>query len=222
MDALILGAAPEPGGEAHYRGLLDAAAFVIAADAAAEWAVSLGRVPDLAVGDFDSAEEGAPERLEALGVEVVRHPEAKDASDLDLALDEARRRGSCRVTFAGVTSGRLDHTLASLGTLASAADLDGALDEPSVAGWALAGRASAPLSLRGPAGALVSIFAFGSTAEGVTLSGLRYPLREATLREPSSLGLSNELTGGEATVTVATGRLLVLSAGHPAMRAARC
>jgi thiamine pyrophosphokinase len=217
--ALVVGAAPEPGGEPYYAELLRAAALVVAADAAAEWCMRLGRTPDAAVGDFDSALPGAEERLGEAGVAVTLFRPDKDESDLDLALAETRRRGASAVTFAAVTTGRLDHTLAALGTIASAADLHAAIDEPSLAGWALGSRGVASLELDGPAGSLVSVF--GVTRAVVSISGLRYSLDRQELRPMSSRGLSNELTGEPGRVTVAEGDVLVLAPGVPGARARR-
>jgi thiamine pyrophosphokinase len=221
MDALVVGAAPETGGEAFYRTLLAAAPLVIAADAGAEWSASLGRMPDVALGDFDSAAPGAAERLAAAGVDVRIFPVAKDASDLDLAVVEARARGAVDVVLTACTSQRLDHTLAALGALASAADLRASIDEPALAAWALEPPALSRLDLDGSAGALVSVFAVAPTAEGVTLRGMRFPLDDARLEPLSSHGLSNELVGGPASVSVCSGRLLVLAPGVPGVRARR-
>jgi thiamine pyrophosphokinase len=216
--ALIVGAAPEPGHDPYYRRLMQRAGLVVAADAAAEWCEALGRTPDLAVGDFDSAVPGAVERLRAAGVEVETHPAEKDFSDLDLAVDAARRRGASSITITAASRLRLDHTLAALGTLSRAADLNAELDEPLLAAFALDADSRAVIDLEGPDGALVSVFAVDDAA-GVTLTGFRYPLTAAHLSALSSRGLSNVLTGGAARVTVGTGRLVVVTVGPPATRA---
>jgi thiamine pyrophosphokinase len=218
MRALVVGASPVPGGEACYLALLKGADLVVACDAAAEWCVSLGRAPDVAVGDFDSAEAGAQGRLSALGVPVRAFPAEKDLSDLDLAVAEARSRGATRLTITAASSRRLDHTLVALGALLRCVDLHAAVEEPDLAAWALDADVRRRLGLRGPAGALVSVFAIDE-ALGVTLSGLRYPLVRATLEPLDSLCLSNELLAGAASVSVVKGRLLVLSPGEPGTRA---
>ena len=50
---------------------------------------------------------------------VVRYPAAKDATDLELALDEALALGARRVLVVASAEGRLDHLLSSLLLLAS-------------------------------------------------------------------------------------------------------
>ncbi len=55
--------------------------------------------------------------------------------------------------------------------------------------------------------------ALGGEARCVTLSGLLYPLSEATLAPDFPLGVSNEFTGAEAEVTVGEGLLTVIWSG---------
>jgi thiamine pyrophosphokinase len=58
----------------------------------------------------------------------------------------------------------------------------------------------------------VSVFAAGEKAVGVTLSGLKYTLENATLTNTTSLGLSNEFISGEpARIAVQDGTLLVVT-----------
>src|SRR6185295_1025335 len=55
-----------------------------------------------------------------------RHPAAKDATDLELALDTARALGAQRIVVLGGHGGRLDHLLANALLLAapSLADIE--------------------------------------------------------------------------------------------------
>ena len=61
-----------------------------------------------------------------------------------------------------------------------------------------------------PGGTLVSVFCHGDRAEGVTLTGLAYPLSDADLTGDFPLGVSNRrLEGRPATVSVRRGTLLI-------------
>src|SRR5688572_20257234 len=71
---------------------LPADAFVIAADSGLRYAQLLGRRVDLVVGDFDSVDPDDLAAAEASGAAVERHAAAKDATDLELALDAAHAR----------------------------------------------------------------------------------------------------------------------------------
>ena len=72
--------------------------------------------PDLAMGDFDSLGY-VPE-----GMSVKAFSPEKDASDMELALEEALARGADAVEVYGALGGRLDHTVANLQLLASFAE----------------------------------------------------------------------------------------------------
>lgn len=87
---------------------------VIAVDGGYAALARIGMRPDIAVGDFDSLgfTPDCPTRT---------FPVEKDASDMELALREARARGADEVLVYGGFSARLDHTLANLQMLLGAA-----------------------------------------------------------------------------------------------------
>jgi thiamine pyrophosphokinase len=185
-----------------------ASRVVVAADGGLDRAVSLGLAVDVVVGDLDSVSQEALERADAGGIRVVRHPEAKDATDLELALDEAVALGAARVLVVGSDGGRLDHLLASLLLLGSERYAGLELD-------ALLGRTSVHVirrerTMRGTSGDLLTLLALGGPATGVTTEGLAYPLVKETLHAGSTRGVSNVFVSGEATVRVARGVLLAV------------
>ena len=178
--------------------------FVIAADGGYATAARLFGRPDLAVGDFDS--------LGYLPADVptVRHPAEKDDTDLALAAREAVARGYRRRHIFSALGGRLDHTVANLQLLTALAGegyevtLFGA---DGTAVTALAGGKRATFD--GGFSGVLSVLAVGGPAGGITLTGLKYPLANATLLPTVPLGVSNEFLGGAATVTVETGTVLL-------------
>jgi thiamine pyrophosphokinase len=93
---------------------LPAGATVVAADSGAERALGLGLRVDVAVGDFDSTSEATMRAVEAAGARVERHPIAKDATDLELALAAALSFEPERILVLGGGDGRLDHILGEL------------------------------------------------------------------------------------------------------------
>jgi thiamine pyrophosphokinase len=207
-EFLIVGAAPARDTGGFYQALVRGAAHVIAADAAGEWCVSLGRVPDLTVGDFDSSTPGAQERLVAGGSEVVSLPREKDESDLEACARAARTRGAGRLTFAAAFEGRMDHSLAALGTVLRCADLGATIEEPA---WRaeVVTAASGPHAVHLGEGALFTVVS-AEGAAGVSISGARYPLEDARLDSLSSLGLSNIAVTPVVTITVSAGMVLVI------------
>ena len=183
-------------------------AFVVAADSGVEHALALGRRVDLVVGDFDSADPAVVERVAATGTEIERHPEAKDQTDLELALRAARTRGATRIVVAGGYGGRLDHFLANALALAGPA-VDGIAVE-WLTGDALITVVRAHGEIRGRPGDLCSLLAVGGAARGVRTSGLRYPLDREDLEPGSTRGVSNVLTEPVADVWVEHGTVLAV------------
>jgi thiamine pyrophosphokinase len=191
---------------------LPAGATVIAADSGLVHAAVLGIAADLVVGDLDSVDPDLLAHARAAGAEVERHPEVKDETDLALALDTALRHAPARVTVIGGHGGRLDHLLANALLLAAPAYADLAivahLDDATVTVVRDEAR------LWGRRGELVTLLPAHGAALGVTTHGLLYALEGDDLAPGSTRGVSNELVGGEAIVTVRSGTLLAVQPGH--------
>lgn len=207
--------------------------LVLAADGGYRALYSLGYTPDLLLGDFDSLGDlPLPPDLP-----VLRFPARKDDTDTGLALRHGLDRGFRDFALYGCAGGRVDHLLANLQSMARVSRLGAAirLAAPEYDAWALTGPAPdtsapdasashasgpAPHAPDGPAatltlpdrpgGTLVSVFCHGDRAEGVTLTGLSYPLDGADLTGDFPLGVSNRrLEGQPATVSVRRGTLLI-------------
>jgi thiamine pyrophosphokinase len=181
---------------------------VIAADGGLDRAVALGLQPDVVIGDLDSVSPDALARAQAAGARVVRHDPTKDATDLELALDEAAAQGARRVLVVASAEGRLDHLLSSVLLLGS--DRYAGLELDALVGETLVHVVRDLRTVRGAPGELVTLLAIGGPAEGVTTEGLAYPLAAETLEPGSSRGVSNVLTGAQARVGVERGVLLAI------------
>ncbi|HET7520077.1 MAG TPA: thiamine diphosphokinase [Candidatus Limnocylindria bacterium] len=205
---LVAGGEPDPA-DARW---LDGAALVVAVDGGAAWLADRGRLPDALVGDLDSVDSRLVERLEADGVEVERHPTAKDSSDAELALAFARNRGATEIVVIGAFGGaRIDHEIANVLLLAAAGDeARGALRLVRGRTTVSCLRRGQRAELAGAIGCLVSLFPLGGPARGVTTGGLQYPLEDATLEVGTTRGLSNLIAAQRAWVELREGALLVV------------
>ncbi len=186
-------------------------AFVIAADSGVHLAPALGRAVDLAVGDFDSADPDAVAAAVRAGAVVEAHPAEKDATDLELALAAAAARGHAPVHVVGVGGGRLDHFLANVAVLAS--PRFAALHVEAYAGvshLAVAHGGEPPVTVHGRPGDLLTLLTCGGPAHGVTTKGLQYALHGEDLTIGTSRGVSNVFVDDTATVSLASGTLLVV------------
>lgn len=216
MKALIVADGDAPS-RADVDALLapDGPDLVVAADGGALKALALGFRPDVVVGDSDSLDASDVARMRADGVRVAIHPADKDESDTELALREAVARGADHVVVVGAFGGaRLEHTIANLLllTLPELAGRDAVLaDGASEARVIDHGQT---LTLTGAPGDFVSLFPLAPRAEGVTTAGLKYALTDEGMTQGPARGLSNVMTGDSATVSVRTGRLLIIQTRH--------
>ena len=176
--------------------------LVIAADGGLKHTESIGLMPNVILGDFDSL-GFTPEGAEVFPVE-------KDDTDAMLAIRCGLDRGYRRfVIYGGLDGERLDHTLANYQALQYLADRE-------AVGY-LAGRRylvtvvkNGKLSFPAEAKGILSVFCLGADASGVTLSGLKYPLEKGCLTSGFPLGVSNHFTGEKGEISVDDGSLLVM------------
>lgn len=192
-----------------YRDLATTADLVLAADGGAKALLDIGVTPAAVVGDFDSLDTAAVRRLEAQGVELIRHPVRKDMTDGELVVEEALRRGAGELVFAGGI-GALDHTLGHLAILRrlAARGVPARLAAPGLSVRVLA--APAKIVLGAGAGTRVSLVPLdGETC--ITLEGFDYPLTRGLLPVDACLGLGNHVRDPEtATIRLHTGIVAVL------------
>ena len=139
---------------------------------------------------------------------ILRHPRAKDETDLELALLHAATLGAAQIDILGALGGRWDHTLANVALLAL----------PELVGRQtrlLADRQTLFLVrdsavLEGRRGDTISLLPLTGAAHGVTTAGLQYPLSDATLSFDRARGVSNVLLDPPGRVSLRAGLLLVV------------
>jgi thiamine pyrophosphokinase len=186
--------------------------MVIAADGGYGPALSLGFAVTAVVGDCDSIDPAALAAIDRDITEVVTHPRDKDATDLELAIQEAIRRGAKEVCVVDCMRGRIDHFLASIALLAAAQFRSVAMSAciGSTRVWV----ANPERSFAGEIaiGATVSLVPIGDV-DGIVTAGLQYPLHRETLLAGTSRGVSNVCISTPIGVAVETGTLLVVDEG---------
>jgi len=203
----------EPPSRALVRQLASASGYVVAADGGANIARRFGIRPRVIIGDLDSISAATRKRFRA---SLLLRLRGQDNTDLEKALDFIVAQGFRKVVIAGVTGKRIDFTLANLSVLwqyVRRLEIEIVGD-----GWrALPVRRK--ITVRARRGTTVSVIPFGQ-CRGVTLRGLRYPLRNATLRV-GEVGVSNVVADSPFSVRVGCGKLLVLILKQKKARPAR-
>ena len=173
---------------------------VIAADSGMMHAATLGLVPEIWVGDFDSA--GSELAIQYRDVPRQTFPAEKDATDGAIAVSEALHRGATRIVLAGGLGGQADHTTGLLGQALQ-------LARGGTAVLLTSGEEEAMPVLPGrmvldlPPGTRLSIVPFTDFA-GLDLTGVKWPLANRDVPLGSTLTLSN-VALGETVVTLRSG-----------------
>ncbi|MCK6578276.1 MAG: thiamine diphosphokinase [Anaerolineae bacterium] len=209
-QALIFANGDPNDGEMVRRALAAAPdALVIAADGGARIARYFGRGLDALIGDMDSVTAEDLERAQDGGAAILRHPAAKNETDLELALLYAAERGATWIRVIGAVGDRLDQTLSNAYLLALPA-LRGC-DARLVAGKQEAWLAHPGTTrIEGAPGDTVSLIPLTGAAQEVRTEGLAYPLRGETLIFGPARGVSNVLDAPSATVHLGEGVLLIV------------
>ena len=180
---------------------------LIAVDSGLDHARSLQLKPDLLIGDLDSISTSGLQWASQQEIKVKEFPSDKDKSDFELALDYARGVSN-RLLAIGSDSGRVDQLFGMIASLASAAPHFDSCH--ALIGKTYCTFTTGEANIHRKNGAIVSVFAMGGIADGVSLRGFRWELAEATLLPGSSLGLSNELNGDIGKISVRKGTLVVI------------
>ncbi|MBI2972717.1 MAG: thiamine diphosphokinase [Armatimonadetes bacterium] len=202
----------------HAPSIQDAAArlrradLLICANGGLRIARRVGVPPQIVIGDFDSAPAGLLRWAQAHDARLIRHPARKDKSDTELALDAAIEGGASEVEFLGVLGGNVDHSLANVALLVQA-EAKG-IRARIVDGEQQLFLARRKTAVPGRRGDIVSLIPMTPTVTGITLTGFRYPLKNATARQGSTRTISNVIDRSPATIRFKRGRLLVVVTHH--------
>ncbi|WP_164491730.1 thiamine diphosphokinase [Staphylospora marina] len=192
-------------------GLRNSEDRIVAVDGGAKKLLEAGIVPDLAVGDFDTAGPQFAKELEKRGVAVERLPEAKAMTDTHYALERALSGQPDEIIlFGALGGGRVDHMLANIGLLEW-------LESRGVRGI-IQGSHSRIRLLAGPGDIAfvrdgypyVSLIPLTSKVEGIRTRGMKYPLYGETLTRGMTRGISNELNAENGSVSIVAGKVLVV------------
>ena len=184
---------------------------VIAVDRGLNAASALGIVPDVIVGDFDSADPAALadfRRREHIVWEV--HQPEKDDTDTELAIKRAAAMGAGYIVLLGATGGRLDHLLGNIHLLYPCLQrgVEACILDPGNKLYLIDGERR--FKRREVWGTYISFLPLTEEVKGITLRGFKYPLTDKDIAIGTSLCISNELAADEAVITLQDGVLIVV------------
>lgn len=199
--------------------------LIIACDKGYEYALRLGLVPNLIIGDFDSASV-SPEGLIAennayAGLKekskIIRLPKDKDDTDTMAGVKYGLEKSCDDFTFVCAAGGRLDHFLCNLQVMEYTLNqiektspikgcrvrLYSQKDEIYII-------KDTEIEIPRRTGWSLSVFSLSDKSEGLYEKGSRWTLNNAVMMRSLPYGISNEWTDEKALIGVKKGTLAVI------------
>ncbi|MDD3570274.1 MAG: thiamine diphosphokinase [Lachnospiraceae bacterium] len=183
--------------------------IVVCCDRGMHHAFKLGIIPDVIVGDFDSADSSIINYFKSKNVPFKAYPTHKDETDIELGLDAAMEMGVTDITIIGGIGSRMDHTLANCHLLLylHKKGINARIVNENNEIVVIDRKAE----ISGKAGDLVSLIPLSMEVRGITTKGLEYPLHNAVLTiDDRLIAVSNVMLGNMAEVTIEEGYLFVM------------
>ncbi|MGE4215291.1 MAG: thiamine diphosphokinase [Anaerotignaceae bacterium] len=183
--------------------------IVVCCDSGMRHAFKLGIVPNVIVGDFDSADSSTIDYFKDKNVPFRTYPTHKDETDIELGLDAAMEMGATDITIIGAIGSRMDHTMANCHLLLYL--LKKGINARMVNENNEILVIDKKAKIFGNEGDLVSLIPLSMVVRGITTQGLEYPLINAMLTVDDRLiAVSNVMLGTTAEVTIEEGYLYVM------------
>lgn len=185
--------------------------LVIAVDGGLSYCGIIGIEPDIIIGDFDSVSQQEKEAIyllkEQVPDRVIELKPEKDDTDMLAALRLGLEWGYRTFRIYAGTGGRLEHTLANIQCLLFLKNqgAQGYLCDASSMIFVLKNE---EVCFQPTMEGYLSLFALGKEARGVTITGMKYNLKEETIRNDFPVGISNEFIGQQGLVRVEEGELV--------------
>ena len=190
------------------RALLQRDDYIICADGGTRHALALDIKPDLIIGDMDSAEKEQLQEFREAEVSMELFPHDKNETDLELAIHHAVELNPAQIIIIAGLGGRLDQTLANITLLTDIrlSNIDIRLDDGVEESFLCRDQ----VQVRGRTGDIVSLIPWGGAVSEVQTTNLKWPLHRETLLPDRTRGISNEMLGESATISIGSGLLLIV------------
>lgn len=185
--------------------------YVIAADKGLEYARLLNIEPNIVIGDFDSLQDKNSFNTVEKS-KVLTFPIEKDDTDTMLAIKHAIEKGFKHIAIICALGGRLDHTMANIQSIAYAAKFECMCEIFSEKEYLRILSSNIEHSVQLPKidNCSLSLFSLSEKCTGVSISGAKYNVENATLTYDFPLGVSNTWKDDVVNVSIEEGVLLII------------
>ncbi len=181
---------------------------ILAVDKGIEICHATKILPEILIGDFDSAEKNSFDWAIENKIPVERHPVDKDFTDLQLALNFAEKNYKKNsAVIVGTFGGRFDHLFSAIFSCANS-DLKIFMADDREIIFFLKGEETAEVNFFHKPLA-ISLLPVSEICEGVTIDNVRWKLSDAKLFQKIPNAVSNRLEGEKIKISVRKGTLAI-------------
>lgn len=195
---------------------LEQSDITIAADGGIQHCRSLGLEPSVVIGDLDSITLDEQQALkDNEKIQLIVYPRDKDQTDLELALQYAKKVGVTDVLLIGLLGGRLDQTIANILLLTREEWCDIKMIILNGHETAHLMRENRSLTINGKHGDIISLIPLSQNVSVIKTHGLRWQLIDAEMLFGTTLGISNEMIEDYCQIHIGIGNLMVIHTNVP-------
>ena len=165
-------------------------------------------LPEMLIGDFDSADSSSIKWAMDNKIKIEHHPVDKDFTDTQLALKNLQETPENKfIIITGAFGGRLDHLYSTLFTCANSKIKNCLTDEQETVIF-LNGGESIKLEFEEIPFAL-SLLPLCATCDGVSIDGVHWKLKSASLNQGLPNAISNRIESNEVNIYIEEGKLAI-------------
>ncbi len=182
--------------------------IIICCDGGIKHTKKLNIIPHYILGDLDSAPKDLVEYYKGLNVKFKKFNSEKDETDTEIGINFAIELGAVHIDLYGCMGTRFDHTLSNAHNLMIA--LNKNVNARIINEHNSITLINKSIILLGKKGQTISLIPLTTEVTGITTTGLKYPLNNATLTIGASRGISNIVEDDTAQITIKSGYLFVI------------
>ena len=183
--------------------------YMIAADKGIETFYKNNVIPNMLVGDFDSANKHILAEMSTKIDQIKKLNPEKDYPDTWTAINEAIEKGAEKIYLLGATGTRLDHTLGNIGLLMMAKDKGIELEIIDNNNKIYLAKKN-KMKIYGEFGETISFHALSDCVKNFTIKGAKYNLESYDMSLLYPRALCNEFLDTPIEISYDEGELLIL------------
>lgn len=161
-------------------------------------------LPEILIGDFDSAEKNSVDWAVKNKIPIERHPVDKDFTDLQLALKLVKKNSAIMTAVFG---GRFDHLFSTIFSCANCDKKIFLADEKEIIFFLKANETAEVKFFQKPFA--ISLLPISEICEGVNIDNVHWTLDGAKLFQKLPNAISNRLEGDKIKIHIDAGTLAI-------------